>query len=852
MPQISHSHIRELTVDRQARQVAAANHSQTSSEARINAPQPYQSVISTNSASTELSVGDRGPDVQEAQQLLDEAGHSPGPIDGIFGSKTQSAAQAFQQERIDSLNETLRQGPPPAARSILVTQVHNLENELAEGIVGDETLAQLNKVERDADIIAARPTELGVGDRGADVLVAQQALADAGHSPGPIDGVFGQQTLAATQAFQQERIDAIRHVRETAPPLARGTLTERIQGLEEELANGVIGEATLAQFEQLDRDATIRGEKDIELGVGSRGGDVVDLQNDLDAAGFFPGVADGIFGPNTLAATDAFQQSRIDSLEATLAGGPPPAARNVLTEQLRELRDEQARRVAGEQTLAQLEQQLAPPAETEAAEEVDEVESVPETPDDLDVPDTDDVQSTVDSILDGDIDAALENGLNSDGDSVTVSLGATASLPASVVGVEGEVSADITRVEDGYEVSLSAEAAVSMGLAADANDLGAGADIGAGATVIYHYDTLEQAKQGVADLIITAGKNDAVQDAVDLAADSARVANTITDKVGDIIDSFPGPIGSALRAATGGADKLADRIIETLPESLNIDLPWPLGSVDIPLGGLKDDLQELDELRGRAAENLENISNAQRDARARLDGAYSGFEVTGSAGAFADIGILNPIEAENLGLGVSARVEHEVTGRFNADGSAEVSYSYTASGSGNAGLIVGGELNAETSVTISQDLHRNGLSFSTVGDAEVEFRADADALAKIGVGVTYDQGVGGELVYTTTVDELGGQLNSAAGHFLQGDLNGAFGAIGDIEGDVEIQGRTVSGASLSLGGDVGGAELSVSGGITFEDVGETQTIDDLTLEEAFDFLTEQVEDAFDELQSIPA
>ena len=37
--------------------------------------------------------------VLEVQQLLAQAGHSPGPIDGIFGSLTETAVRAFQTAR---------------------------------------------------------------------------------------------------------------------------------------------------------------------------------------------------------------------------------------------------------------------------------------------------------------------------------------------------------------------------------------------------------------------------------------------------------------------------------------------------------------------------------------------------------------------------------------------------------------------------------------------------------------------------------------------------------------------------------------------------------------------------------
>jgi len=45
-----------------------------------------------------LSIGSRGASVTKLQQLLTNEGFNPGPIDGIFGSRTQAAVRAFQQE----------------------------------------------------------------------------------------------------------------------------------------------------------------------------------------------------------------------------------------------------------------------------------------------------------------------------------------------------------------------------------------------------------------------------------------------------------------------------------------------------------------------------------------------------------------------------------------------------------------------------------------------------------------------------------------------------------------------------------------------------------------------------------
>lgn len=44
-----------------------------------------------------LKLGSRGPDVKLIQSLLSKIGYNPGPIDGIYGPKTQQAVIAFQR-----------------------------------------------------------------------------------------------------------------------------------------------------------------------------------------------------------------------------------------------------------------------------------------------------------------------------------------------------------------------------------------------------------------------------------------------------------------------------------------------------------------------------------------------------------------------------------------------------------------------------------------------------------------------------------------------------------------------------------------------------------------------------------
>jgi len=50
---------------------------------------------------TSLRLGDRGPGVEALQTALLSEGYNPGPIDGVFGSQTESAVIAFQsRERL--------------------------------------------------------------------------------------------------------------------------------------------------------------------------------------------------------------------------------------------------------------------------------------------------------------------------------------------------------------------------------------------------------------------------------------------------------------------------------------------------------------------------------------------------------------------------------------------------------------------------------------------------------------------------------------------------------------------------------------------------------------------------------
>lgn len=129
-----------------------------------------------------------------------------------------------------------------------------------------------------ADAPASAVTGLALGARGDAVKQLQQALVNLGVPvDGGIDGVFGPGTESALKQFQAKRGLAQSGTVDTATAIALGLESNSVFGLTQ----------------------------------GASGKGVVELQNKLIAAGHAPaGGADGIFGPATAAALQAFQKAK--------------------------------------------------------------------------------------------------------------------------------------------------------------------------------------------------------------------------------------------------------------------------------------------------------------------------------------------------------------------------------------------------------------------------------------------------------------------------------------------------------------------------------------------------------------
>ena len=139
-------------------------------------------------------------------------------------------------------------------------------------------MPSVQRVASSAVAATATPT-LRQGSSGAAVKTLQQKLSSKGFSL-VADGQFGPKTRAAVLAFQ------------------------RANGL---VADGIVGPKTWAKLNAVSTPPSTGGTT--TLRQGSKGQAVVSMQNRLRAHGYSV-VADGVFGPNTLAAVRSFQTAK--------------------------------------------------------------------------------------------------------------------------------------------------------------------------------------------------------------------------------------------------------------------------------------------------------------------------------------------------------------------------------------------------------------------------------------------------------------------------------------------------------------------------------------------------------------
>lgn len=189
-------------------------------------------------------------EVRDAQRRLHALGFYNGPVDGMWGPDTRAAVEAFQRSR-----------RLPATAEL-----------------DGSTRRAMRNTEAAAPVTLTDPTN---------VRTVQNRLRQLNFYNGPANGVWGRDTQAAVERFQQSRGLQVGQVNQA---------TVSAMGLDP------------AQF-QARSTAGQEGGAPLDPGV------VRGVQNRLRQLGFYAGRADGVWGPRSQAALERFQKSR--GLEAT-------------------------------------------------------------------------------------------------------------------------------------------------------------------------------------------------------------------------------------------------------------------------------------------------------------------------------------------------------------------------------------------------------------------------------------------------------------------------------------------------------------------------------------------------------
>ncbi|NEQ87767.1 MAG: hypothetical protein F6K26_49645, partial [Moorea sp. SIO2I5] len=212
---------------------------------------------SINSA-TQLRRGNRGTAVTKLQQRMRELKVYNGPVTGFYGRLTEAGVIKFQR-----------------LRGLPVT-----------GIADSRTLSDLaknpNDKDKDKDILT-NVTELRPGSNGESVTKLQNRLTELGFYKGPVTGYYGKLTETAVKEYQLSR---------------------------ELPANGIADSRTLSALRGNSSGIAVAATIITPLKRGSRGTRVNSLQNRLISLGYYKGLKDGVFGPDTEAALKQYQRDK--------------------------------------------------------------------------------------------------------------------------------------------------------------------------------------------------------------------------------------------------------------------------------------------------------------------------------------------------------------------------------------------------------------------------------------------------------------------------------------------------------------------------------------------------------------
>ncbi len=227
----------------------------------------------------------QGPDVRDAQRKLLQRGFDPGPVDGIFGVKTDAAVRAFQRA----------QGLVP------------------DGVIGPLTWKQLNGAEEShpysitVDVVQKNLTlykggeiekiyPVAVGSPDTPTPLGDWTITEKVENPG---GPFGARWMRLSIDWGGYGIHGTDDPSSIGQAVSHGCVRMHNEDVIEVYDRAVIGTAVRI----IGNAYTGR-----LLSEGATGFDVAEVQRKLSVLGYYPGHVDGVFGPQTKRAVVAFQR----------------------------------------------------------------------------------------------------------------------------------------------------------------------------------------------------------------------------------------------------------------------------------------------------------------------------------------------------------------------------------------------------------------------------------------------------------------------------------------------------------------------------------------------------------------
>jgi peptidoglycan hydrolase-like protein with peptidoglycan-binding domain len=152
-------------------------------------------------AASHGGAADRVPgreDVVKIQRLLRGAGFDPGPIDGVYGSKTKSVVAQLPDACLMAREfpGTLEAPARTVKREISTAAAR----EGAKPAAGGQFTGP--RPDGSSDVAAAQTPQAN-----EDVRILQLRLRDAGFDPGPFDGVMGAKTKAALAQYEASQLN---------------------------------------------------------------------------------------------------------------------------------------------------------------------------------------------------------------------------------------------------------------------------------------------------------------------------------------------------------------------------------------------------------------------------------------------------------------------------------------------------------------------------------------------------------------------------------------------------------------------------------------------------------------------